>query len=210
LTPEIKPLPPEIQPSLTDKAKAFSGAVLSWVVLPLVVVAIIHTFIFQPYRVSGTSMFPYLEDSNYLVISKVQQTFVSLQHLLGNKSVNYLPKRGQVVVFRYPQDLTLTFVKRVVGLPGDRVVIKGGNVNVYNYAHPEGFNPDIPYEPDYTKTLVDTDVTVNPGEVFVLGDNRQPDKSSDSRYWGQLPSNDIIGPAVLRLWPVDQFKVLPL
>jgi signal peptidase I len=210
LTPEIKPLPPEVQPSLADKARAFLGAILSWVILPLLVVFVIHTFIFQPYRVSGTSMFPYLEDSNYLVISKVEQTFVSLQHLLGNKSVGYLPKRGQIIVLRYPKDPTQTFVKRVVGLPGDRVVIKDGEVNVYNFAHPEGFNPDIPYEPVYTKTDVDTDVTVNPNEVFVLGDNRLPGKSSDSRYWGQLPSSDIIGPAVLRLWPVDQFKVLPL
>jgi signal peptidase I len=185
------------------------GAVLSWVILPLLVVIIIHTFVFQPYRVSGTSMFPYLQDSNYLVISKLQQTFVSVQHLLGNNSVNYLPQRGQIIVFHYPKDLSMIFVKRVVALPGERIVIKAGTVTVYNHAHPEGFNPDISYEPNYTETQVDTDVTVNPGEVFVLGDNRLPDKSSDSRYWGQLPSGDIIGPAVLRLWPVDQVKVLP-
>jgi signal peptidase I len=113
----------------------------------------------------------------------------------------YIPARGEIIVFRYPKDPTKVFVKRVIGLPGDRIVIKNGSVTVFNKANPNGFNPDTKYEKSDTTTLIDTDEVVQAGNLFVMGDNRTPSGSYDSREWGELPSSYIIGHAVLRLAP---------
>ena len=116
--------------------------------------------------------------------------------------------RGQIIVFHFPKDTSRVFVKRVVGLPGDRVVVKNGTVTIFNSGHKDGFNPDKTYETSDTTTLIDTDEVVQAGNVFVMGDNRSPNGSYDSREWGELPSSYIIGNAVLRLLPLDQAKVL--
>jgi signal peptidase I len=99
-------------------------------------------------------------------------------------------------------------VKRVVGLPGDRIVIKNGTVTVYNKEHPAASTPTPSYEKSDTTTLIDTDEVVQDGNLFVMGDNRTPSGSYDSREWGELPSSYIIGNAVLRLLPLDQVRFL--
>lgn len=185
----------------------FLAGVFSWVVVPLAIIIGLNTFVFQAFHVVGSSMVPTLQDGNYLIVSKVQKTFANAGRLVGKDGV-YIPQRGQIVIFKYPQNPDLDFVKRVVGLPGDRVVVDNeGRVRVYNSAHPTGFNPDTSYEPNGTFTMIPTDVTVPPGNVFVLGDNRTPNGSSDSREWGLLPSDDILGVAALRLLPVNEMKV---
>jgi signal peptidase I len=146
-------------------------------------------------------MFPTLKDSDYLIISKVDHT------IAGVERKDYIPPREQIIVFHYPKDPSLVFVKRVIALPGERVKISNGEVRVYNAAHPEGFDPNTGYEQPGTQTLIDTDVTVPSGNVFVLGDNRTPNGSSDSRDWGFLPAGNIIGNAVARLLPIDQAKI---
>lgn len=191
------------------EARAFLGAVFSWVLVPLAIVLFIHAFIFQPYHVIGSSMQPTLQESNYLIISKIGQTVAGLSRAFGNNSSIYIPKRGEIVVFHFPKEPSRVFVKRVIGLPGDRVVVKGGKVAVYNKDYPDGFNPDAGYETANVITTIDTDATVNPGNVFVIGDNRLPGESYDSRDWGELPSSYIVGHAVMRLWPFDEVKLLP-
>jgi signal peptidase I len=166
---------------------------------------VLHYFIFSAYHVVGSSMIPTLQDSNYLIISKVNHT----KALVTNQK--YLPAREQIIVFHYPKQPTLDFVKRVIALPGERVVIKEGKVRVYNQEHPDGFDPDQAHqiEGDYTLAGITDetlDVTVPPDNVFVLGDNRTPNGSSDSREWGFLPSEDIVGNVVLRLFPFNEIK----
>ena len=170
-------------------------------------VLILHNFVFQAYHVIGTSMVPSLHDADYLIVSKVGYTENLVERMFGQDK-KYIPARGQIIVFRFPKDTSRVFVKRVVGLPGDRVVVKNGSVTLYNQAHPSGFSPDIKYEADGTTTLIDTDEVVQAGNVFVMGDNRTPNGSYDSREWGELPSSYIIGDAVLRLLPLDQVKAL--
>lgn len=184
------------------------GAVFSWVIFPIAVVLILHNFVFQAYHVLGTSMVNTLHDTDYLIISKLGYTEALVGRTLGNHNDLYLPPRGQVIVFHYPKDPTKVFVKRVIGEPGDHIVIKNGNVTIYNQQHPNCFDPDTKYEPAGTQTLIDTDEVVQPGNLFVMGDNRTPGGSYDSREWGELPSSYIIGNAVLRLLPLDQVRIL--
>jgi signal peptidase I len=99
----------------------------------------------------------------------------------------------------------------VIGLPGDKVVIKNGKVTVYNSANPNGFNPDANHSIEGNYTLAgfsgdSLDVVVPEGNIFVLGDNRTPNGSSDSREWGMLPSEDIVGNVVLRLYPFNSIQ----
>ncbi|HEX3081734.1 MAG TPA: signal peptidase I [Candidatus Saccharimonadia bacterium] len=207
--------PPAGEPSPTGTAinsiahgfSAVFAAIFSWIVFPIAVVLILHNFVFQAYHVVGTSMVPTLHDTDYLIISKLGYTQALVERLFGQDK-KYIPPRGQVIVFRFPKDTSRVFVKRVVGLPGDRVVIKNGSVTIFNASHPNGFNPDLGYEAKDTSTLIDTDEVVQQGNVFVMGDNRTPNGSYDSREWGELPSSYIIGNAVLRLLPLDQVKVL--
>jgi len=169
-------------------------------------VLILHNFVFQAYHVLGTSMVPTLHDTDYLIVSKLGYTQALVERFF-NKNDVYIPARGQIIVFHYPKDTTKIFVKRVIGLPGDHVVIKNGAVTVFNPAHPGGYDPDTSYESKDTTTLIDTDEVVQTGNVFVMGDNRTPGGSYDSREWGELPSSYIIGNAVLRLLPLDQIRV---
>jgi signal peptidase I len=201
---------PQAPSQLSSIAQGFSsvfGAIFSWIIFPVIVVLILHNFVFQAYHVLGTSMVPTLHESDYLIISKLGYTQALVERTFGKNKV-YIPARGEVVVFRYPKDPSKVFVKRVIGLPGERVVIKNGTVTVYNKANPNGFNPDKNYEKSDTQTLIDTDEVVQEGNIFVMGDNRTPGGSYDSREWGELPSSYIIGNAFLRLLPLDQVRVL--
>lgn len=209
-TPSPTPETPQTKTVVSNIASGFAalaGAIFSWVIFPIAVVLILHNFVFQAYHVLGTSMVPTLHETDYLIISKLGYTEALVERTLG-KDKPYIPARGQIIVFRFPRDPSKVFVKRVIGVPGDRIVIKNGTLTVFNNEHPDGFNPDTSYEAKDTTTLIDTDEVVQPGNVFVLGDNRSPIGSYDSREWGLLPSSYIIGNAVLRLLPLDQVKVL--
>jgi signal peptidase I len=207
----LKPVEQEPGPSaLANIASNFTGilgAIFSWVIFPVAVVLILHNFVFQAYHVLGTSMVPTLHETDYLIVSKLGYTQALVAKTFGQNKY-YIPDRGEVVVFRYPKDPSKVFVKRVIGLPGDRVVIKNGTLTVFNKDNPNGFNPDKDYEKSDTQTLIDTDQVVQEGSVFVIGDNRAAGGSYDSREWGDLPSSYIIGNAVLRLLPLDQVKIL--
>lgn len=211
-----QPLQPESQAegsSLGRVAGSFFrglGFLFSWILFPLAAVLILHFFVFQAYHVVGTSMVPTLHQSDYLIISKVGYTKSLFERDLLHKNDDYIPARNQVIVFHYPKQPDLVFVKRVIALPGERVVIRGGQVTVYNQQHPNGFDPNsLPgagYEQRTQTTLGDIDEVVPAGSVFVLGDNRTPGGSFDSRDWGDLPSSYIIGNVVMRLLPLDQVK----
>jgi len=167
------------------------------------------SFVFQSYEVDGPSMQITLENKDHLIVWKIPRT---VARITGNA---YIPNRGDVVVFNDPstgsyassQDKQL--IKRIVGLPNERVVIKNGKITVYNKEHPypqHGFSPDesLPYGKDIPTTPGNIDVTLKEDQLFVVGDNRS--NSLDSRVFGPIEANDVVGKLLLRILPINTFK----
>jgi signal peptidase I len=159
-------------------------------VLTLIIVVPIRTFIAQPFIVSGLSMFPTFHDHDYLIIDELSYYLRS-------------PKRGEVVVFRYPKDPSKYFIKRVIGLPGETVIIEGNKVEIKTGETVTTLNE--PYLNGLN--LGNSETVLDSSEYFVMGDNRQV--SLDSRMWGPLPENLITGRALLRLYPFNDDVTLP-
>lgn len=166
-----------------------SREILEVVIISLFTVYIIRSFLVQPFLVSGASMEPNFSDGNYLLIDELTYRFRA-------------PQRGEVAVFRYPGDTKTFYIKRIIGLPGERVVVRDGSVRIFGGAYPDGFKLPEDYIASGVATLGDVDRTLANDEYFVLGDNRY--FSFDSRNWGVLPKEDIIGIARLRLLPVRE------
>lgn len=183
--------------------RSVASTVLILALAPLIAWLMI-TFVFQSYEVDGPSMEETLQDKDRLIVLKTGKT---LSRITND---DYIPKRGEVIIFVKHGLLELgsvqdkQLIKRVIGLPGDRVVVSDGKLIVYNSEHPNGFNPDEGKE--YAKSISFTngnvDITVPEGEVFVAGDNRG--NSLDSRSFGTVPSSDIIGKLVFRLFPINK------
>ncbi len=181
------------------------GGLLSFfitLIIAFAIVQVINAFFFQSYKVFGSSMFPTLHDGDRLIISKVGRTTAKV----SNKT--YQPKRGDIIVFVDPLNQSIQLIKRVIGLPGDRVVVKNSKITVYNSAHPKGFNPDsAPYGKDLPPTSGNTDITVQSGHIFVSGDNRIGGNSLDSRNeLGTVPEKNIIGKLDVRIWPFNRAR----
>src|SRR3990172_7418461 len=136
--------------------------VFSWIVIPLVIVFLLHQFVFQPYTVSGNSMDPTLNNGDYLIISKLGSTWSNIKSAFGSKDKIDVT-RGDIIVFRAPNS-NLFFVKRVIGLPKERVVIANGQVKIFNKNNPQGFVLSESYISQ--KTEGDIDQIVDPGQVF--------------------------------------------
>lgn len=155
-------------------------------------------FAIQPFIVDGESMMPNFVNNEYILAEKVS-------YITGE------PKRGDVIVFRYPGNPNVSYIKRVIGLPGETVTIANNSVKIINKDNPTGATLDEKYLPKTTLTLaMDTQngtlqKTLGSDEYFVMGDNRQ--HSSDSREWGVLPKANIIGRTWLTILPFDKFGV---
>lgn len=181
------------------------------VIAVLIGTLLLNTYVFRSFSVSGHSMDNTLSDGDRLIINRIPVTIAQIH----NK--NYLPNRGQIIVFTNPVytpgSADRYIVKRVIAFPGERVVVKDGVLTVYNNDHPDGFQPDKTTRKNNvgpkSPTSHDGDWTVPDGSVFVSGDNRVGDNSFDSRSGlGFIPTYDIIGPVVLRIFPltkVDSF-----
>jgi signal peptidase I len=186
-----------------------SGGILSTIgilLLALFFSLFIISFVFRSYAVDGNSMQPTLQNSDKLIIWKVPRT---LARISGNA---YIPNRGDVIVF--DQDVTACgstgskqLIKRVVGLPGDRVVIANNAITIYNTANPTGFQPDktLPYGGHIQSTSGNVDLKLPAGQIFVAGDNR-PD-SCDSRFFGPVKADYIIGKLAVRVLPITGAKL---
>ena len=163
-------------------------------------------FVFQQYQVDGMSMQPTLQNDNRLIVLKVARSW---SRITGHA---YIPNRGDIVIFTENNLYNLNasgsnqLVKRVIGLPGDRVVVQNDNVTVYNKQHPKGFHPDatLPYGKVIGTTSGSIDITVPPDQIFVFGDNRS--NSLDSRVFGAVPAKEIVGKLVLRITPLNEIK----
>lgn len=155
---------------------------------------LIRFFVAAPYLVSGASMDPTFHSSDYLIIDRISYQLDE-------------PARGDVIVFRFPQDPSRSFIKRVIGLPGETVSIRGDVVTIENAEHPTGFTLIEPYIDPDNQRETNMRVVLAPNEYFVLGDNRRA--SADSRTWGALPRDHIIGRALVRLYPFNQLGINP-
>ena len=160
-------------------------------VISLAVVLVVRNFIIQPFFVDGSSMVPNFQDGDYLIIDEL--TFRFRQ-----------PQRGEVIVFKFPQNESSYFIKRIIGLPGDTVQVKDGSVSVFNEKNPDGIQLIENYL--ISKTPGEVETTLQAGEYFVLGDNRT--MSYDSRSWGILPEREIVGLVRLRLWPINAAQAI--
>lgn len=188
---------------------AFVLEIVKIVILAFIIILPIRTFLFQPFFVQGSSMEPNFEDSQYLIINELgfKETDVKIgSHSLFNVESFRELERQDVVVFRYPLDDSKFFIKRVIGLPGEKVQVREGVVTIFNKENEEGFILDEKeYLPINIKTKGDVAINLSEDEYFVLGDNRG--YSSDSRYWGAVPKVDIIGKVIFRAWPFNKISV---
>ncbi|MDP3994031.1 MAG: signal peptidase I [Candidatus Doudnabacteria bacterium] len=160
-------------------------------VIAVAIIVPIRWFLFQPFVVTGDSMRPNFQDGDYLIIDEISYRFRE-------------PDRGDVIVLRFPNDESQFFIKRIVGLPNDRVVVENGKVEIYNTEHPQGLVLQEPYLPSNNLTYGNLDMTLGQDEFFVLGDNRL--SSSDSRIWGTLPREDVVGRVFLRIFPLPRLQ----
>ncbi len=185
---EIKEMQPvQAQNSINDPPRGFVAEVRSWVkdtLLAVVIAVLMVVFLYQPVKVEGTSMQPELVDQERIFVNKFVYHF---------KEIN----RGDIVVFWYPKDPTKSFIKRVVGTPGDTVSIKNGHVYINGQLLEERYVPKGYQDIDSFPT-----VRVKEDQYYVLGDHRNA--SNDSRSWGLVPRRYIYGKAVFRYWPVEK------
>ena len=154
------------------------------ILFALVIVVPFRLYIAQPFVVEGASMDPTFETGDYLIVDELSYHFKS-------------PKRGEVLVFKYPKDPKKHFIKRVIGLPGETVSLNHGKVTIINSEHPNGLVLEEPYVKFLKRDTLS--FVVGQDEYFVMGDNRAA--SADSRFWGGVPKENIIGRPILRFLP---------
>ena len=174
---------------VTDHSRSTLVTTVAWLrdlMLSVLIAVLVILFLYRPVKVEGTSMMPSLYDQERLFINQFSYKFG-----LGDI------KRGDTVVFYFPEDTTESYIKRVIGLPGDTVSVQDGYVIVNGQKLVENYVP-TEYRDDrsYPARMVP------PGEYFVLGDHRS--SSNDSRAWGFVPRNYIYGKAVFVFWPLDR------
>ncbi|TSD02614.1 MAG: signal peptidase I [Parcubacteria group bacterium Athens0714_16] len=175
-----------------EKKGGFIKDIITVVLLVVFIVIPIRVFIAQPFVVFGESMSPTFENGDYLIVDQISYRFNA-------------PQRQQVIIFKYPNDTTKFFIKRIIGLPNETVEIVGSEIFIKNTEHPGGFKLDETYianggNNNMTKTLGNS-------EYFVVGDNRNA--SSDSRIWGPLDKKFIVGRTFLQLLPINRIGLLP-
>lgn len=218
----IQPLPQPLNPSPTtpdepesailvggpedpknEGWKSIVSTLLILIAAPAVALTLI-TFVFQSYEVDGPSMESTLQNHDRLIVDKIPRT---LARISGQ---TYIPKRADIIIFvkrglfEFGSSQEKQLIKRVIGLPGDHIVVADGKITIYNKARPDGYNPDL--DQRYASTIKTTpgnvDVTVSKDEIFVCGDNRT--NSLDSRYFGTVPVTDVVGKLSFRIFPINK------
>ncbi len=192
------PASKKVQPPERADFWSFAAELVKTAVIISFIAYVLRIFVLQPFIVEGLSMYPQFETHDYLLVDKVSYRL-------------HEPARGDIIVFKYPGNTSINYVKRIIGMPGERVHIESGKVTIFNSGHPDGVTLDEPYVEAGNKTLTPSgaiaDYSVSDDTYFVLGDNRQA--SSDSREWGLLPKVDIIGRVLLQAFPLNHFSLIP-
>ena len=177
------------KPSLGRRVLRSVGELLQVALIVTAIVLPIRYFLVQPFYVKGASMEPNFEDRQYLIIDELTYRF-------------RLPERGEICVFRYPNDPSQFFIKRIIGLPGETVSVSGGSVTITTVQGKTQKLDETGYLSPLVLTAGEKSVTLGTDEYFVLGDNRP--NSLDSRIFGVLPKKDIVGRVMLRGWPLTK------
>jgi len=162
--------------------------------LVLLIVLPIRLYVAKPFIVSGASMFPTFNTWHYLIIDQINYKFNA-------------PERGDVIVFRFPQNPSRFFIKRIIGLPNETIQLSGNTTTIINSDNKDGFVLDEPYVKPENAKSAELVIKLGDNEYFVMGDNRKA--SADSRSWGPLEHHRIIGRAYLRLFPFSELDILP-
>ena len=170
--------------------------IIETIVVAAAIFVVVYLFLLQPHQVRGASMEPNLSDGQYILTDKISYRFDK-------------PRRGDIIVFKAPVDPNFDYIKRIIGLPGESIQIKGGKIIIQNTTHPKGFVLEEPYKingSDQPGTLLEDnkEFKISEDNYFVLGDNRN--QSFDSREWGELSRKNIIGKTWLRYWPISKFS----
>jgi signal peptidase I len=164
--------------------------------LAMAIIVPIRYFLVQPFFVRGASMEPNFQDGEYLVVDEISYRMRD-------------PRRGEVIVFQFPRNPSQYYIKRIVGLPGETVVVDDGQVKIQNDVYAQGVLLDeSQYLLDSVRTGGTVSIVLGEEEYFVLGDNRPA--SSDSRSWGVLGKDGIVGRAWIRAFPFDNLGLIPL
>lgn len=177
-----------VQPFTTERPHSALIGTIAWfrdLLLSVLIAVLVILFLYRPVKVEGTSMMPSLYDQERLFINQFSYKF-------GFGDI----KRGDTVVFLFPEDPTKSYIKRVIGLPGDTVAVEDGYVLVNGKKLVENYIP-----PEYRDDRSYSPTVVPPDDYFVLGDHRV--SSNDSRAWGFVPKSYIYGKAVFVFWPLD-------
>ncbi len=176
----------KIMHEVPEEKNKFWSELIKLLLLAVFIVIPFRMFVAQPFIVDGASMDPTFRDKQYLIVDELTYRFTP-------------PERGSVIIFKYPNDPSKYFIKRIIGLPGETVKIDNGQVTVINLARPEGFVLTEPYV--VFKKADSSTLKLSNDEYFVMGDNRLG--SADSRMWGPVPKTDLIGRPILRVWPIS-------
>lgn len=182
-----------------SKFTTFVRDIIETIFLALAIFIIVNTLVAQLHQVTGNSMLPDFHHGEYLLTDKLTYKFRE-------------PKRGEVIIFKSPEPLHRDYIKRIIALPGEELLIKNGKIIIFNRTHPEGFVLPEPYLSKGTLTEAKKSIPkgvriqVPPESYIVLGDNREV--SSDSRTWGTITKDEIIGRSLIRLWPPSAFSFI--
>ena len=181
---------PVMRNASSDTENSSKGSLVVYTIAALGLAIFIRFVVAAPYIVSGASMENTFQDFNYLIVDRLSYDF-------GD------PRRGDVIVFDLPQDTGRSLIKRVIGLPGETIILNGATVTIVNSEYPDGFTLSEPYlSPENLGGSSNMRITLAPDQFFVR-------VSADSRLWGALPREDIVGRVFLRLFPLNEVSVLP-
>jgi signal peptidase I len=180
----------EEKPEKEGKGRDSWTDLLRFAVICLLIVIPFRMFVAQPYIVEGSSMDPTFKNGDYLIVDQLSFNFTT-------------PKRGDVIILKFPEDTSRYLIKRVIGLPNETVLVKNGKVTV------KAGDKELSLDESYVRFEKSDSgqFRLGEGEYFVMGDNRAA--SSDSRIWGSVPEEDIVGKAIIRLLPLSSKHFLP-
>ncbi len=180
--------------SYLASAGVFLLELIKVAVLAGITITLVRYFLFKPFYVKGASMEPNFFDKEYLIIDELSYRLRA-------------PERGEVIVFKYPENPKEYFLKRIIGLPGERVKVSDGQITIYNKEHPEGIILDEPYLPSDLVTVGNgVPVQLDENNYFVMGDNRP--NSFDSRRFGAVDKSMVVGRVFFRGWPLNRAQLI--
>ena len=183
-----------VEKIVPPKKSSFFKDTAIFAIIALAIILPIRFFIAQPFIVDGSSMDPTFATNQYLIVDEISYRFEPVS-------------RGDVIIFKYPNDTSKYFIKRVIGLPGETVQIEGTKVTIKNKTNPQGFTLTENYVAPANFTADHTLTTLSASQYFVMGDNRGA--SFDSRAWGPLDKKYLIGRPFMRLFPLDKIGLFP-